>query len=167
MHDAAYLYVMNALTGIDTACSVLELGGRDVNGTVRPLFKKAVRYVAVDIVWGPSVDVVADAADLRLDELFDIVVSTELLEHAERAKEIVEAARRHTKPGGVFIATMAGPGRRPHGASGEGEPPPGEFYRNVEGRILEDWLINAGFDEWVIDSLDTDVRCTARVVKGD
>lgn len=162
MHDAAFRYVVDSLVGLDLAhASVLDLGGRDVNGTPRPLFEQAARYVSVDIRQGPSVDIVADAADINLGETFDIVVSTELLEHAERADEIVAAAGRHTAPGGRFIATMAGPGRAPHGASGEAMPPPGEWYCNVSPDELDEWLAAAGFDEWTIDQSGEDVRCTA------
>lgn len=168
MHDAAFRYLVDSLVGLNiTNATVLDLGGRDVNGTPRPLFEQARRYVSVDIRPGPSVDIVADAADLELGETFDVVVSTELLEHAERAAEIVAAAARHTVPGGVFIATMAGPGRAPHGASGEPYPPPGEWYCNVSPDELVEWLAAAGFDEWTIDQLGEDLRCTATSRRSD
>lgn len=140
---------------------VLDLGGRNVNGTPRHLFNRAAVYVSVDLRAGPGVDIVADAADLNLDEKFDVVVSTELFEHTARAAEIVGAACRHLKPGGVFLATMAGPGRAPHGASGESRPPRGEFYLNVEPEALEAWLKAAGFVEWWVNQLGTDLRCRA------
>lgn len=171
MHDAAFRYVVASLVELDlTDAAVLDLGGRDVNGTTRPLFERARRYVSVDIRPGPSVDIVADAADIDLGETFDIVVSTELLEHAERAEEIVAAAARHTAPGGRFIATMAGPGRAPHGASGEAFPPGDEWYCNVAPDELAEWLTAAGFDAYTIDQLGEDVRCTAikaHAVRGD
>jgi len=154
-------YVTAEVEGV-TPRSVLDLGGRNVNGTPRYLFP-GVRYVSVDIRPGDCVDVVADCADVDLGEGFDLVISTELLEHTDRAEQIVAAARRHLNPGGVFVATMAGPGRGPHGASGEPLPPPGEFYRNVEPAHLERWLQAAGFDEWTIDQSGPDLRCTARV----
>jgi SAM-dependent methyltransferase len=164
MHDAAMNYVAKAVQDHQLnrlGVHVLELGGRDVNGTVERLFC-ADRYVSVDIVAGPGVDVVCDAADLNLRDKFDVVVSTELLEHTPRGAEIVAAARRHLKPGGVFVATMAGPGRVPHGASGEPKPPVGEWYMNVEKHTLEKWLEDGGFTEWEVDQLDVDMRCIAR-----
>jgi SAM-dependent methyltransferase len=167
MHDEAFRYVVEQVSKLDTdGIDVLDLGGRNVNGTTRELFRYAARYVSVDIRDGDEVDVVADAADLDLGELFDVVVSTELLEHAERGAEIVATARRHLKPGGKFIATMAGPGRAPHGASGEHVPPPGEFYRNVDPRTLSSWLCGAGFDVWELNQADTDLRCVAGVSDG-
>lgn len=140
---------------------VLDLGGRNVNGTPRHLFRRAGAYVSVDLRAGPGVDIVADAAELDLGERFDVVVSTELLEHTPKGAEIVATARRHLGPGGTFLATMAGPGRAPHGASGESKPPRGEFYRNVEPEALEGWLRAAGFDEWDVNQLGTDLRVRA------
>lgn len=161
MHVAAYDYVAKVVAEHGLGGSVLDLGGRDVNGTVRELFNPT-RYVTVDIAPAPSVDIVADAADLDLDETFDVVISTECFEHTPSGPEIVATAYRHLCPGGVFVATMAGPGRAPHGASGQPIPPPGEWYRNVDSDELADWLRDAGFDEYQIDVLGEDVRCWAR-----
>ena len=164
MHGAASKYVMDAVAAhrLDRpGVAVLDLGGRNVNGTTRHLFTAPGRYVVVDIAVHPSVDVVADAADLDLDETFDIVTCTECLEHAERAAEIVATAWRHLAPGGVFVATMAGPGRAEHGAGGQSSPPAGEWYRNVEPDQLTAWLAAAGFQAWEVDQRGEDVRCTA------
>jgi SAM-dependent methyltransferase len=166
MHQEAMQYVSSQvrrrhlnLPGV----RVLDLGGRNVNGTPRRLFHRAAAYVAVDIKDGPGVDIVADAADLNLRERFHVVVSTELLEHTPRGAAIVAAAARHLVPGGTFLATMAGPGRAPHGASGEIKPPRGEFYRNVEPEALHGWLRDAGFVAWDVNQFGTDLRCRAEV----
>lgn len=162
MHTEAIQYVQDAAAALDFAPeSVLDLGGRDINGTARVAFPNVARYVGVDITAGPCVDIVCDAADLDLVDRFDVVVSTELLEHTPRGPEIVEAACRHLRPGGVFIATMAGPGRAPHGASGEVKPPRGEHYCNVEPDELHEWLRVAGFSSWTVDQHFRDLRCTA------
>lgn len=161
MHDAVLDYVSAAVEAHQLAGAVLDLGGRDVNGTPRHLFPDATRYVVVDQAEHPNVDVVADAADLTLDELFDVVVCTEVLEHAERAPDIVAAAFDHLVPGGCFVATMAGPTRAPHGMNGTPEPLAGEWYRNVSQDDLQQWLSVAGFVRWEIDELGRDVRCVA------
>lgn len=161
MHVAAYEYVAKVVAEFGLTGDVLDLGGRDVNGSVRELFNPD-RYVTVDIVAAPSVDIVADAADLDLDELFDVAISTECFEHTPSGPEIVATAYRHLRPGGIFVATMAGPGRAPHGASGQPLPPPGEWYRNVDADELAEWLSDAGFDEHSIDVAGEDVRCWAK-----
>lgn len=142
---------------------VLDLGGRDVNGTPRRLFSRAAQYIAVDLRDGPGVDIVCDAADLALKDRFDVVVSTELFEHTPKGGEIVATAHRHLAPGGTFLATMAGPGRAPHGASGESRPPRGEWYANVAPEELHEWLRAAGFVAWHVNQLGTDLRCRAEV----
>lgn len=162
MHDAAYLYVSYFQARLNQpGVTVLELGGRYINGGVRPMFDQAAEYVSVDITPGKWVDIVADAADLELGRKFDVVVSTELLEHTPRAAEIVAAAFRHLKPGGTFLATMAGPGRAPHSAGGKAKLEPGEWYKNIEPAELDEWLQWAGFDDWEIDQLADDLRCVA------
>lgn len=164
MHPAAHKYIAEHAPPLDRqAPTVLELGGRYINGGVRQFFRHAREYVSVDIVPGRDVDVVADAADLELGRTFDVVVSTELFEHTPRAAEIVVTACRHLAPGGVFLATMAGPGRAPHSAAGRPRMEPGEFYRNVEPAELDEWLQWAGFAEWTVDVLADDVRCYATV----
>jgi SAM-dependent methyltransferase len=164
MHPEAMNYVSSQVRrhhlNVD-GVRVLDLGGRDVNGTPRHLFRRAAAYVSVDMRDGPGVDIVADAADLHLKDRFHVVVSTELLEHTPRGEAIVAAAHRHLTPGGTFLATMAGPGRAPHGASGEIKPPRGEYYRNVEPEALHGWLRDAGFVAWDVNQLGTDLRCRA------
>jgi len=163
VHDAAYTYVATVVADHAlTPVTVLDLGGRNVNGTTRALFPTATRYLVVDIADHPSVDVVADAGDLDLGQTFDVVVSTELLEHTNRAADIVAAAYRHLDVDGTFVATMAGPGRGAHGASGEAAPPPGEWYRNVEPDELVDWLTDAGFEHWSVNIDGADLRCWAK-----
>jgi SAM-dependent methyltransferase len=162
VHDAVLEYVgpVVAAHGLDGG-DVLDLGGRDVNGTPRHFFPNATRYIVVDYADHPSVDIVADASTLDLDQLFDVVISTELLEHTPLGAAIVASACRHLKPGGAFVATMAGPGRLPHGMSGAHLPAPDEWYENVDTATLDGWLAAAGFDTWTIDQKDTDVRCVA------
>lgn len=161
MHREAIQFVARVITLYDLdkpGVRVLDLGGRDVNGTTRDLWAEPSRYVVVDIHEHPSVDIVCDAADLSLDERFDVVTSTECLEHAERAEEIIRRAYEHLVPGGAFIATMAGPGRAPHGQHGAVEPAEGEFYRNVEPDMLASWLESAGF-RGDVDTAGADLRC--------
>jgi len=161
LHGEAFTYVADAVAEHGLKGDVLDLGGRDINGTTECLFPDS-RYIVVDIVAHPTVDIVADAGDLDLGELFDVVVSTELLEHTPRGADIVATAYRHLRVGGMFVATMAGPGRPPHGAAGSPWPLDGEYYRNVKPGELAVWLADAGFTDCEITTLGTDLRCWAR-----
>ena len=93
-----------------TGKRVLEVGSLDVNGSVRGdvVALGPAEYVGIDIRPGPGVDEICDAGDLvaRFGEnAFDVVVSTELLEHARDWRRIVSNIKRVTKPGGVLIVS--------------------------------------------------------------
>lgn len=125
---------------------VLDLGSQDVNGSPRELFPTADRYVGVDIVAGPGVDVVADAKYWATDERFDTVICTEVLEHERRWPLIISTAALHLDRGGLLIITAAADGRAPHSARvgdhrDEVVPPlDGEFYENIDVTRLWDHL---------------------------
>lgn len=117
---------------------VLEVGSRDVNGSVRGLFLRC-DYVGIDCASGKGVDHVTLAHDYRpLDgRPFDTVVTTEALEHdpfwARSVRHCVEVLLR---PGGLFIATWASPLRPEHGTratvpyEGIYGPDP-DYYRGI------------------------------------
>lgn len=148
MHPAAWEFVkQNACVGYSSTdpVRILDIGGRNVNGTVRDLFPKA-EYVSVDLRDGPGVDVVADIMDYLPEDRVDMVVCCEVLEHAPRWREIVQRCCRFLRPGGKLIVTCAGPDRIPHSAvDGRHELLPGEYYANISLTALSDAAINSGF----------------------
>lgn len=94
--------------------SVIEVGSYDVNGTVRPYIEAhgPESYLGVDISEGPGVDLVCDVADLpgRFPDGFDLVVSTEMLEHVEDWRAAMKALVRLVAPGGLLAITTRSPG---------------------------------------------------------
>lgn len=143
--------------------TVLDLGGRNINGSVRTLFP-AADYTTLDIRPGEGVDIVADAATWTPDRAYDVVVCTEVFEHTDSWPAICATAYAACAPGGRFIATMAGPGRPEHSAiDGGGALQGGEFYRNVDPANLERTLKAVGFVDVVVDQQPSpaDVRCVA------
>jgi SAM-dependent methyltransferase len=151
----------------DAPVAVLDLGGRDVGGpwggSPRKQFPQATVYTVVDMADGPDVDVIADASAWTPDRDYDVVVSMECFEHTAVWPAIVGTAFAALVPGGLFVATMAGPGRPPHGALGADVPGPGEWYRNVGLDDLRRVLTAAGFVDVVVDQqfAPCDVRCAA------
>lgn len=159
-------YVQGALAGIDvTGMDVVEIGSVDVNGSVRPLFRQAASYVGIDVRPGRGVDLVADGATWQPAGPVDLVVSTEMLEHAPEQAQVIANVARMLKPGGVFILTAAGVERKPHSNDGHVGNPQGEFYRNVSEADLGDWLEAAGFSVWSIerDTKAGDIYCVAHM----
>lgn len=145
------------------AVLVLDIGGRNINGSNRIHFPDAT-FVALDILPGDGVDVVADAAVWRPDRLYDVVVCTEVFEHTDVWPDICRTAHAALVPDGLFIATMAGPGRPVHSAfDGGWQLRDGEHYANIDPAALEKVLYGLGFAEVVVDvqSHPADVRAVA------
>lgn len=157
MHSEAYDWVARFRTS--DPVSVLDLGGRDVNGSARGWFPNA-DYTVLDIAAGSNVDIVADAATWAPDREYDLVVCTEVFEHAERWRDICATAWTAAKPSGRLILTMAGPGRAGHSAVDGGPLRDGEYYRNVDPFELSDVLSKA-WEGVVVDQFRTDVRAIA------
>ncbi len=160
MHPEARAYVEARRS--DETLAVLEIGGRWINGGIRDLFPNAHPYVSLDIVAGPLVDVVADAATWEPDRLYDLIVCTEVFEHTPAWPEILRTAAAACRPGGRLVVTMAGPGRVEHGADG-GPVLAGEYYANVDPEDLRRELAACGWTAVDVDYLPTpgDTRATA------
>lgn len=160
MHQQAYDWVDQHADA--DAARVLDIGGRNINGTIRDRFPGATEYTVLDIRDDAGVDIVADAATWRTDDRFDAVVCAEVFEHTAVWREICKTAFEVLEPGGQFIATMAGPGRAAHSAmDGSPELRSDEHYGNVHPDDLEDVLADLGFAGIDVDQLGEDVRCVA------
>lgn len=139
MHIQARKYVEQAVKqhGPFTG-AVAEIGSQDVNGTIRDLFSKASSYVGIDIMPGPHVDVVIDAADWRPERKFCCIVSTETFEHTPRWPEILQVAAAALEPTGALIITCASNPRKPHSAhTHRARVVAGEYYGNVSRRDFQ------------------------------
>lgn len=148
MHIEAYdgFARMLALSGLDVnhPWRILDVGGADVNGSVREQIPMAV-FTGLDIEPAPGVEIVADAATWRLpedDHGYDVVIATELAEHAENWADIVETMALALDSEGpqLLITTCASDGRPPHGARGEWGVPEGQWYRNIPPAEMQELL---------------------------
>jgi SAM-dependent methyltransferase len=154
MHEAAYNYVARFAT--DERLSVIEVGARNVNGTVRPLFPNA-DYWGIDAQPGINVDEVVDGATWQPGEPVDLVVCTEVFEHTPEWRAILANIGRMLRPGGRAVVTMAGPGRPVHGVNAD-DPLCRGWYQNVTTEELDEAFRAAGFVTWEVDALADDVR---------
>lgn len=86
---------------------VLEVGSLDVNGGVRDLFTGP--YIGTDMREGPGVTMVMDAESLKFDDdEFEVVISTEMLEHCRRPWLAVAEMARVCAPGGYVLVSARG-----------------------------------------------------------
>lgn len=134
MHAEAYAFVKQFST--DAKLNVIEIGSRNINGTVRGLFPNT-RWIGLDLHDGPAVDVVCDMLDYTPVNQADIVICCEVLEHAIRWPDMVKRAAEWVKPGGAMIITCAGPGRAPHSHIDGCQLRPQEYYGNVTTQDLK------------------------------
>jgi len=93
---------------------VLEVGSRFVNGSVRPLIERFCRpreYVGIDIEAGKYVDIVLPAerlVDHFGPESFDVVISTEVLEHVFDWRLVINNMKAVLRRGGyIYITTRS------------------------------------------------------------
>jgi SAM-dependent methyltransferase len=94
---------------------VLEVGSYNVNGSFADHVKnfKPTEYIGVDLTEGPGVDRVMNSEDLIKEfgkNSFDLVISTEMLEHVRDWKAVIENLKGVLKPGGVMIITTRSDG---------------------------------------------------------
>lgn|SRR5574341_31023 len=121
MHKEVWEYVETMLNTINVADrSVLEVGSLDFNGTVRETVmpRAPETYIGVDLLEGPGVDVVCSADRLveRFGEnRFDLILTTEMMEHVENWRGAIDNMKRVLKPQGHLILTTRSIGTPYHG----------------------------------------------------
>lgn len=162
MHAAVSLFLTRC-TIPHPAPVVYEVGAHDHNGRARDYLPVIpARWVGFDLVGGAGVHVIGDAIDtLPGMEPCDVMVSTEVLEHAERWPLLLSTMCAAVRPGGWLVVTCAGPGRAPHGADG-GLVQPGEHYDNVPAADIDVIAEAAGFAPIIVEQSNGDSRYFGR-----
>ncbi len=161
------LTVKNLFPGHFIRTMVLDCGSLDINGTNRYLFDHC-NYTGVDLKEGKNVNFVMTVHEFSIhfpfkpiESLFDVIISTEMLEHDKRWRKSLKAMFKMLKPGGLLLITAATTGREEHGTKAhhpETSPFTNDYYRNVTEAMLRRGLPLRKFKEYEISIQDTDIR---------
>lgn len=139
MHAEALGFIRTAIRKYGPFDTVVDIGGRDINGSPRSLFMRA-QYTSVDLEPGPGVDVVADAQLWRPPQRVDAAICAEVAEHCPEPQRLITACWEFLNRGGLLIFTAASDGRPAHSAVDGGPLRAGEHYRNIGTKDLQEWL---------------------------
>ncbi len=100
--------------------TILEVGSRDVNGSLRPFVEAWTprSYVGVDITPGAGVDVLCDICEVSARfgrDVFDVVLCTEVLEHVRDWRGAPRELTAVLRPNGILLITTRSLGFPIHG----------------------------------------------------
>jgi len=110
-HGTCLEFVHRSLAAECTAGRhVLEVGSLDVNGSPRSIVEDQgpASYLGIDIVDGPGVDRICPAEEIVEQfgaESFDVIISTEMMEHVDDWRLILSNMKRALAPNGLLIVT--------------------------------------------------------------
>ena len=109
---------------------VIDFGSLDINGSNRQWFENC-NYTGVDINEGKNVDYVSRCHDFIDDNIYDVVISTEMLEHDMYWKKSLSNMLSLLSSGGLLIITCATTGRPEHGTK-RSEPFTSPFTSQID-----------------------------------
>jgi len=144
---------------------VLDIGALDVNGNNRYLFDNC-KYVGLDVVPGPNIDVVSIAHLYMPSALFDVVLSTNALEHDLYWRQTLDAMLTFLKPGGFLFFSVAAfhneHGTKRTSPSSSGTSRMGaeweNYYRNLHEVDIYENLDLSQFSKCSISIFNKDLR---------
>lgn len=136
---------------------VLEVGSYNINGSLRPFIKQfnPKQYIGIDTEEGKDVDCICSAEDIINKfgkERFDVVISTETIEHVENWKSTISNIKNVCKTNGIILITTRSRGYKYHAY-------PTDFWRYE----LED-MANI-FSDYTIKKLERDIMSPGVLLK--
>lgn len=140
--------------------SVLDVGSMDINGNNRVYFHNC-EYTGLDIAAGNNVNVVCGIEWYQTDEKFDVIISTEMVEHCENWRDALMQMYYFLKSGGLLLITCAGDGRSEHGTYGNQEwasPHTLNYYHNVSNKMFGSALEPEMFKTYYLNNDNEDLQ---------
>jgi ubiquinone/menaquinone biosynthesis C-methylase UbiE len=151
MHDTAYnnalsFYTKYCATNIETK-TVLDIGSLDVNGTMKPIFQSAYKYIGLDQCKGRNVNMISSSHNIPLsDDSVDIIISSSCFEHDNMFWITFKEMCRLIKNGGYIYINA--PSNGPYHAYPVDN---WRFYAD-SWKALKDWANHLGYDIELVES---------------
>lgn len=121
MHPSAYndaQKFVDSYLDKNSKLKIADIGSYNVNGCLRPLFDNPNwEYVGFDICEGPNVDIVINEEVWPSEYfgLYDVVISTQVLEHTRRPWLFIENMAKFCRTGGlIYVCTPHTIGYHPY-----------------------------------------------------
>ena len=163
MHAEAWSFLVNKSLEVSPK-SIIDIGGRNINGTPRDLWPKS-EYMALDHIGGDGVDIVADATNWEPARKWDMGLCTEVFEHVtpEDYRKMLNTLGKAVNTGGTLLVTCATEPRHPHAAIGTPGMPVDEFYGNVDVEDLCQALVETNWQcmDVIVDRSHGDIYIEA------
>lgn len=119
---------------------VLDVGSLDINGNNRYLFEDSV-YQGIDLAPGNNVDIVKPIHEYKPEDMFDTIISTEMLEHDKHYVKSLNRMVELLRSGGLLLLTFATTGRQEHGTNRtrtSDSPFTCDYYKNLTQFDIQD-----------------------------
>lgn len=139
---------------------ILDCGSLDINGNNRYLFHGG-QYKGIDICEGKNVDVIGPVHRYQPETCFDVVISTEMLEHDVNWLKSLQNMFAVLNKGGLLLFTAAGTNRPEHGTTihHPGDSPlTHDYYQNITAEMIIEALDLNRFSWFEISYIGTDIR---------
>jgi len=145
---------------------VLDVGALDVNGNNRHLFENC-EYIGLDVAEGKNVDAVSIAHEYKSDKLFDVILSTNALEHDMYLDLTLNKMVDLLKPNGFMFFT-AGHKYKEHGTARTTPQDSGtshmgkewkNYYKNLNKEDIKNILdLDKIFKQYELNTQGKDLR---------
>ena len=115
--------------------NVLDVGSLDINWNNKYLFDDC-EYLWIDIIDWPNVDLVCSVEQFKAK--FDVVISTEMLEHNKTRDKALSQIYDNAKE--MIIITCATTGRQEHWTTNttpKASPATNDYYKNITKEMFE------------------------------
>jgi SAM-dependent methyltransferase len=155
-----FQYIQNSYWQYFRNTDVLDCGSLDINGNNRFLFSGG-KYTGIDIMGGRNVDIVTRIHEFKPGKQYDVVISSEMLEHDAHYRESLQNMFELTKPKGMLLFTAAGTNRPEHGTTAHhpgDSPKTHDYYRNITVEMILEGLDLNQFSWFEISYIGTDIR---------